>query len=1242
MHGLFVADASSRGTRFLLTFLLALAIEMATPIWAESVSEPATHISQLYRLGEREQRANCSFRLEGVVCAAAPEANYLVVRDSSGDLEVQLDLAKHPVQPGQKILLEGCGVMKGNRLILNQVPAVDNDGIHGMVEASSPVLLKAGKQPLRLLWFNGEGGFGLEAYYEGPELSRQRIPGSALFREQVDPATGSTNLVNGLNYRYFEGGEGASWKRLPDFNRLKPLKTGTVTNFDLSVIINSNSVGAEFTGYVEVPRDGLYTFSTISDDGSELFVGELPPYRLEVVGSAPVPAPHPIMIAQAMSAEAERRWSEVKGTVTFVNGLSDGFELELSSGDRHMAIRFPGDSSIAPAFLLNSQIQVRGFCRNTYSLESQKAANAMTMPSWNQVELLQVAAEHWMASPLASVGDLLTNHFAWTNGTIVRVQGTLSATVPDQPPLVEDKTGQIFVEGIRRLPQEVAAPVELLGKVTRTGTRVVLENGHYRPLVSSSGTNMETLPLLTSAQQVHYLSRAEASRKYPVRIRGVVTSSMVWHLSFVLQDNTHGIFVDGMDNVTGRQRDIGEYLEVEGVSDPSSFAPVVIASRVIPLGTGQMPAPIHPNRDQMLNGSLDGQYVEVQGVVTAVEPGAVTLLTLIGKYRVLLLEMPYGDYQRFENALIRIKGCLYASWDTQTQLIKIGEMRIFNGSINVDEPAPADLFAAPAKSPSELLRFDAKASALKRVKVTGQIVHAQAGECLLMNGTNGLRLLPRTPVQLRAGDNVTVVGFPELGGASPILREAVVRQTGWAPLPPTQHLTADNLLRAECDSTLVEIESQLVGMRTNQAEQVLELQTGPRTFLARLDREKGFMPPVPLGSLLKLRGAYAGRGGDQAEGRSIDSFELLLNSPADITVLKRPAWWTPQRALTMVGVLVGGLLLAATWISGLRRQVGQRTGQLKEEIEEHKRSETRLAGEIEERKRIELEVERIHRQLVDTSRQAGQAEVASSVLHNVGNVLNSVNVSAGIIVDRVRASKSSQGVVKLAELLASHQSDLTGFLAQDGRSEHVVKYLQGIAKQVGSEQANLLGELDGITKNIDHIKEIVAMQQSYARVSGVLETQSLSALVEDALRMHATSLTRHEVSIIRQFDPIPDILLDKHKVLQILVNLITNAKWALGESTAADRVLALRVCRNPDNMVQVSVADNGIGISPENLARIFTHGFTTRPNGHGFGLHSGILAAKEMGGTLSVQSEGLGKGAIFTLELPCRLKEGTV
>ncbi|MEO6569417.1 MAG: two-component regulator propeller domain-containing protein [Opitutaceae bacterium] len=293
--------------------------------------------------------------------------------------------------------------------------------------------------------------------------------------------------------------------------------------------------------------------------------------------------------------------------------------------------------------------------------------------------------------------------------------------------------------------------------------------------------------------------------------------------------------------------------------------------------------------------------------------------------------------------------------------------------------------------------------------------------------------------------------------------------------------------------------------------------------------------------------------------------------------------------------------------------------------------------EITGRRQAEAKLADTNRQLLSVSREAGMAEVATSVLHNVGNVLNSVNVSATLVTDRVRRTKSG-GVAKLAALFEEHQADLAGLMTQD-RGQKVPGYLRSLAEALASEQKTQLEELDHLRTNIDHIKDIVAMQQSYAKTSGFIETVPVVDLVEDALRMNVSSLLRHDVELVRDFQLRPTIETDKHQVLQILVNLVANAKQACDETGRPDKRIVVRMTGG-EGSVAISVTDNGVGIPAENLTRIFNHGFTTKKEGHGFGLHSGALAAKELGGSLRVSSAGPGLGATFTLELPLRASSG--
>ena len=291
-----------------------------------------------------------------------------------------------------------------------------------------------------------------------------------------------------------------------------------------------------------------------------------------------------------------------------------------------------------------------------------------------------------------------------------------------------------------------------------------------------------------------------------------------------------------------------------------------------------------------------------------------------------------------------------------------------------------------------------------------------------------------------------------------------------------------------------------------------------------------------------------------------------------------------------------------------------------------------LHTDISERKCVEADLATAHRHLVNSSRRAGMAEVASSVLHNVGNVLNSVNVAANVAIENVKNSKAPS-LARVVTLLREHDADPGAFLAHDPQGRQVPGFLAQLAERLQDEQAAMLKELELLRQHVDHIKQIVATQQTHAKVSGLSELLSVEELVEDSLRFVADALHLNGVAVRREFVQVPTIEVDKHKAVQILVNLIRNAKFACIESMRPDKRLTLRI-DVLGSVVQIAVGDNGVGIAQDHLTRIFSHGFTTRKDGHGFGLHSGALAARELGGSLHAHSDGPGRGATFTLSLP--------
>lgn len=306
----------------------------------------------------------------------------------------------------------------------------------------------------------------------------------------------------------------------------------------------------------------------------------------------------------------------------------------------------------------------------------------------------------------------------------------------------------------------------------------------------------------------------------------------------------------------------------------------------------------------------------------------------------------------------------------------------------------------------------------------------------------------------------------------------------------------------------------------------------------------------------------------------------------------------------------------------LEHRVVERTRELSEQMEAKEKAHAEL-GEAQQR-------------LIELSRASGMAEIATGVLHNVGNVLNSVNVSASIVSDKVRQSRLEH-LPPLLEMLQAHQGRLDAFLKDDPKGMRILPYLAKLSGHLRQENATIVRELGLLTDHIGHIKGIVSIQQDYAKVGGILEQVSLAGLARDALQIIRPSLLRHSIQCVEDFEPLPVFLTDKHQIIQILLNLMRNAKQAITDAMPAERRVTVRIRRHGEAHVRLTVEDTGIGLEPDNLTCIFAHGFTTRRDGHGFGLHSGALAARQLGGALWAESEGVGRGARFTLELPLEL-----
>ena len=456
--------------------------------------------------------------------------------------------------------------------------------------------------------------------------------------------------------------------------------------------------------------------------------------------------------------------------------------------------------------------------------------------------------------------------------------------------------------------------------------------------------------LLTSIGQIRSLD-SNALSHARVHLRAVVTLATGGLLS--IHDGNQGM-VCRLKTQQAFPR-MGDYLQVDGRITPGGFGPAIFQAEQKTLGKSLLPTPLHPDWDQLMNGSLDQQYVELQGVVLQVASQALTLRTRSGDVVVQIPSAAVAELEALQSAVVNVCGVVWPEFKNR-QILGVHLATDSCRQIQVLEPGPPDPFALPLKSVPELRYFDPDAAfAFHRVKVAGQVVGVGNDFSCLMAGTNGLRFTPKTPGGFEVGDVVEVTGYPEISGMVPLLREASVRRMGHQPLPPARVCATDELLEGANDSTRVQIEATLVSQSADRSGQILECQSGPQMIAVRLAAEHGRLTPLTAGSRLRLTGVCLGGGRTPFRSGKNESCTLELNRPEGVTVLALPPWWTAKHVARVAMGLLAGLLAAAGWIFFLRRQVRERTVQLESEIRQRERAEQQRLLETE-RSRIARDI----------------------------------------------------------------------------------------------------------------------------------------------------------------------------------------------------------------------------------------------------------------------------------------------